>query len=669
MINNPSYADDMVLLSPSGKGLRKWSRRRAQLLERWRAARGGLLAGGVSGEGRARGLLEILALVLTVLAAVWATQRATTLRDFGSEHFFGDSVTDGEEFDYIVVGAGPAGSAAAARLALAGSRVLLLEAGGEPGLMSKMPGATLGLTGTSLNWHYATRPNNKSCLCSDGRACRFARGRCVGGSTGINFMMYTRGNARDYDYDLPGWNWEHLEPYFLKYEGLYDSHRLPASSARHHNTSGVVPVGYFGDSSNPWHERIVKGLRSLGVPYNPDVNAHSQIGVSQVLGYTAGGERVNIGKVYLEQKRVKNKLKLVKNTRCTGVIIDENNVARGVTVFREPNETLHFFSKHEVVLSAGAIATPQLLMLSGVGPRKHLKEFGIPVKADLPVGEGMSDHILPVTYIQVDDEYKSSFQFSTLGEKSLQAVQWLATRSGPMASISLTDVTTFINTACYNFTQRRLLNDRPECELPTLQLIHAYMDKGLGSFARSIARHMFSQCDEVYERVFSLNEESSLVVVSPILLQPESRGRLRLASSDPLVPPAITPNYLDDERDVEEMVRALKFVEHIVETPIYKKYNASVVRGRFPGCPDFPEEGYWECYARHMTQSVHHAVGTAALGRVVDERLKVMGIRRLRVADASVLPYVPRGNTAAAIIAIGERLADFLIEDRELILH
>ncbi|XP_069359426.1 ecdysone oxidase-like [Maniola hyperantus] len=651
---------------------KRWSQRREQWLAPWRGARARLLACGGGAEAlqrRARGLLELLALVLTVAAAVWATHRASSLRDFGSEHFFGDSVTDGEEFDYIVVGAGAAGSAVAARLALAGSRVLLLEAGGDPGFMSKMPGVVLGLTGSSLDWQYATRSNGKSCLCSAGGSCRFARGRCVGGSTSINFMMYTRGNTRDYDYDLPGWTWEHIEPYFLKYEGLYDSHRLPASSARHHNTSGVVPVGFFGDSANPWHERIIEGLQSLDVPYNPDVNARSQIGVSKVLGYTVGGERVNIAKVYLEQKRVKKKLKLVKNTRCTGVIIDEHNVARGVTVFREPNETMHLFAKHEVVLSAGAVVTPQLLMLSGVGPTDHLKEFGIPVKADLPVGEGMSDHILPVTYIEVDDEYKSSSQLSTLGAKAFQAVQWLATRRGPMASISVTDVTAFINTACYNLTQRRLLHDRPECELPTLQLIHAYMDKGLGSFTRSVAQHIFSQCDEVFEQVFSLNAERSLVVISPILLQPESRGWLRLASSDPLVPPAVTPNYLDDERDVEEMVRALKFVEHVVETPIYKKYNASIVRVRFPDCPAFPEEGYWACYARHMTQSVHHAVGTAALGRVVDERLRVMGVRNLRVADASVLPHVPRGNTAAAIIAIGERLADFLLEDRDVILE
>ncbi|XP_052741421.1 glucose dehydrogenase [FAD, quinone]-like isoform X2 [Bicyclus anynana] len=619
---------------------------------------------GAAAAPRSKGLRQTVLFALAVGVALWAAGLPRGLRGLGERLgvalLRADSVIDGEEFDYIVVGAGAAGSAVAARLALSGARVLLLEAGGQPGLASEMPGAAMSLSASSIAWHYDTLSNNKSCLGSVGAACRFTRGRCVGGSTGLNYMMYTRGNRRDYDYGLPGWSWERLEPYFLRYEGLYDARRLPAASARHHNTSGVVPVGFFGDSANPWHERVVEGLEALGVPYNPDVNAASQIGVSQVLGYTAGGARVNVARAYLGLPGVRRALRLVTHARCTGVIIDEHNVARGVTVAGGAHGSLRLYARREVVLSAGAVATPQLLMLSGVGPREHLRRLGIAVRADLPVGEGMADHAVSPVYVRVDDERGAASPLAALGAKGLQAAQWLAARRGPLASIGLTDVTAFVNTACYDFARRRLLRDRPECELPSVQLIHAYAERGFGRLARAAVRDMMAQRDDVFEDVFSANDESSFVVVSPVLLQPRSRGRVRLASADPAAPPAIEPNYLADERDVAELVRALRLVEQLVRAPAYARHNASVLRVPVGACAG----EYWACYARHMTQSVQHAVGTAALGRVLDARLRVRGVRRLRVADAAALPRLPRGNTAAAVLALGERAADLLLEDR-----
>lgn len=478
-------------------------------------------------------------------------------------------------------------------------------------------------------------------------------------------MMYTRGNRQDYDFNLTGWTWKDIEPYFLRYERLVSLKHLPKSSAPYHNTSGVVSIDYFGDSNNPWHKRLIDSLESLNFPYNPDVNAQSQIGVSRILGFTHRGERMSTANTYLEMESVKRKLRIAKNTQCTGVIIDENNVARGVTVQRG-NQTLRLYAKHEVVLSAGSIGTAQLLMLSGVGPKDHLKEFGIPVKSDLSVGDDMSDHVLPLLFIKVDYDQRPFSDFAVLGSKILEILQWIMTRSGPMSSNGLTDITAFVNTNCYNYTLRRLVNDRPECELPTAQFIYAYLNKGVGSIAPNLINLGLSKDKDILQQVLSENSKSASILISSVVLQPKSRGWVRLASSDPLKPPAISPNYLDDERDVDEMVRGIKIIEHMVDTPLFKKYNASIHRMKISGCPGVDEDGYWPCYARHLTLSVQHAVGTAALGRVVDERLRVKGIKNLRVGDASVLPYVPRGNTAAAIIAIGERLSDFLIQDHGL---
>ncbi|CAH2095787.1 unnamed protein product [Euphydryas editha] len=607
--------------------------------------------------------------VVTVTVALFVCGQLRDLRFDRSRpgsSYFGDKISDGDVYDYIVVGAGAAGSAVAARLSLAGRRVLLIEAGGDPHLLAKIPVAAVTLTASSLDWYYDTIPNNKSCLSSKGKRCRFSRGRCLGGSTSINYMMYTRGNRQDYEFNLTGWTWKDIEPYFLRYEGLSNLDRLPKSSAAYHNTSGVVSIDYFGDSGNPWHKRLINGLKSLNFPYNPDVNAKSQIGVSHILGFSHGGERVSTANTYLEIEIVKRRLRIAKNTQCTGVIIDENNVARGVTVHRGANKTLRLYVKHEVVLSAGSIGTAQLLMLSGVGPKDHLKELGIPVKSDLSVGDDMSDHVLPLVNIKVDHDHRPMSDLMILGSKSFEILQWLTTRSGPMSSNSLTDITAFLNTKCYNYTLRRLVNDKPECELPTLQFIYAYMNKGVTSFVPSIYHSNLPHVDEIFQQISADNSKSAFIVVSSVVLQPKSRGWVRLASSDPLTPPAITPNYLADERDVEEMVRGIKIIEHMVDTPLYKKYNASIQRTKISGCPGVDEDGYWSCYVRHMTLSVQHAVGTAALGRVVDERLRVKGIKNLRVGDGSVLPHLPRGNTAATIIAIGERLSDFLIQDQGL---
>ncbi|XP_041978954.1 glucose dehydrogenase [FAD, quinone]-like [Aricia agestis] len=564
---------------------------------------------------------------------------------------------EGSVWEYIVVGSGAAGSAVAGRLAHAGRSVLLVEAGDEPGLMSKIPGAALMLVGTEMDWAYRTLPNNESCLALDGEYCRFVRGKALGGSTSINLMMYSRGNRRDFDFDVPGWSWDDMMPYFLRAERLKRPPNLPESSVPYHNFSGAIPIENFVDSGHPWHPRLIEGFRALNFPWNPDVNAASQIGVSQIPGYVSNGERVTAARAYLAGDRVLKHLKVLKNTQCVKVIIDENDVARGVTVLHKQKRVFDVFAKREVILSAGAIGTPHILMLSGVGPRRHLERFNITVRSDLPVGENMSDHVVALAMVLVDHDSRSMSDITMLIDKSLQMAQWMVTRSGPLATVGLGDVTAFFNSKCYDFERKKLHNRSADCEIPTVQTVFSYMDKGAVELLGGVVDRIIPYKPDVRRQLFEANARSGVMAASPVLLRPASRGRVRLASADPAAPPEILSDFLRERQDAAELGRALRVVQDLVDTPAFAGRGARLLRLRFPGCV----RDYWDCYVRHMTLASHHAVGTAALGAVVDDRLRVRGVRGLRVADASVLPLLPRGNTAAAVVAVGERLADFLL--------
>ncbi|XP_061716579.1 ecdysone oxidase-like isoform X2 [Cydia pomonella] len=576
---------------------------------------------------------------------------------------------DNSTFDYIVVGAGGGGAPAAARLALAGADVLLVDAGGDPNFLTKIPGLATVLMGSDIDWAYPTISNNVSCLSSQQQQCRFSRGKCLGGSTSINYMMYTRGNRRDYDdLGIKGWSWQDLKPYFLKYEGLQDLDKLPATSIPYHNTNGTMKIEFFGDSGNSWHSRIVQGFQALNISFNPDVNAESEIGVTQVIGYVYEGERMSTVRGYLARDDVKRVLKVAKDTHCTGVIFDDNNNATGIRVMtREGSKKriLRLYANKEVILSAGTIGTAQILMLSGIGPAAHLNTLDIPVRADLPVGDNLSDQVLPVIYIPVSRGLDAAGINPFRARDSIDdLLQWCASRTGPFASNGVTDITLLLNSRCYDVDQRKLIKNTSDCELPSLQMVHSFIGQNMIPGFEGVVQNTTGFNMDIILQLSAVNTNQAIIVATPVVLRPYSRGTIRLASTDPLNYPAIFPNFLSDERDVEEILRSITILEHLVETPEYVAYNASILHLKLPGCPEYSadREGYWTCYIRHLTYSVFHAVGTARLGAVVDEQLRVRGVTRLRVADLSVLPELPRGNTAAAAIAIGERVADFILK-------
>lgn len=336
----------------------------------------------------------------------------------------------------------------------------------------QIPSAAMAQLGSAVDWQYPTIPNNVSCLASRGRACRFSRGKCLGGSTSINYMLHTRGNRQDFDYDIPGWTWEKLKPYFLRYEGLQILNQLPRSSRPYHNTSGILKSEFFDDPQNVWQSRLLKGYKQLRFPRNRDVNGVSQIGISRVYGYVYEGERMSTAKAYLGRNDGQSKPKVATNTLCTGVIIDNNKITRGITVLpKGALVPLKLFATKEVILSAGTIGTPQILMLSGIGPANHLKEMGIQVRANLPVGDNMSDHVLPLIVILVDGGVKPLSDVGNLLGTISDLPKYFIGNDGPLASNGLTDINAFANSRCYNRTLGRLKNSSSACELPTLQVL------------------------------------------------------------------------------------------------------------------------------------------------------------------------------------------------------
>ncbi|XP_075977917.1 ecdysone oxidase-like [Anticarsia gemmatalis] len=616
--------------------------------------------------------IKLFNMLLVVVVLLRCIGVPTVQAVLGSDYTFpaGVLLKDGQKFDYIVVGAGAAGAAAASRLALAGQEVLLIEAGGDPNIISKIPGAAMGLLGSEIDWQYETISNNKSCLSSTRQHCRFSRGKCLGGSTSINFMLYSRGNRlRDFEeIPFPNWSFDDLMPYFLRYEGLRDLDELPPSSIPFHNTTGNMRIEFFDDPENPWQSRLIRSYMSLQFPFNYDVNAETQIGVTKIVGYVYKGQRMSTARGYLARNDVKERLIVAKNTFCTGVII-KRNIARGVTA-RQGFLDLRLYARKEVILSAGAIGTPQILMLSGIGPAEHLRAMGISVKQDLPVGDGLTDHALPLLIVKVDRGLSIVGKIQRAVNAVTQLGEFLVASRGALASNGITDVNVFTNSHCYDFTDHRPTNvssDGSDCQVPNLQINHAYIERNLITLVKPLFRQAIPLNEDVIDQLADANRDHAFIIFSPVLLEPRSEGTVRLASKDPFKPPAIFPNYLGDDADVDNLITFVRIVEDLLQTRAFRKRNASFLILKLAGCPDYEvdRELYWRCYVRHMTNAVFHSAGTAALGRVLDARLRVLGVQRLRVADLGALPRAPRANPAAVSIAVGERVADFVLEDNK----
>jgi choline dehydrogenase len=511
-------------------------------------------------------------------------------------------------YDYIIVGAGSAGCVLANRLTEdAGARVLLLEAG--PRDTDRWIHVPLGygklFARTDINWAYESEPEPALA----GRRIFTPRGKVLGGSSSINGLVYIRGQPEDFDgWGIPGWRFHDLLPYFKK------SENQSRGADAWHGVGGPLEVGDLPDR-HELCDAFIASAAALGIPRNDDFNGASQEGTGYYQATACKGRRCSAATGFLRRAEKRPNLEVRVNALATRVVL-EGRRAVGVDVNGRIER-----ANREVILAGGSFNSPQLLQLSGIGPAELLESRGIPLVHELPVGDGLQDHFYVRTFWRCSKPITLNDDMASLWRKAGIGLQYMLKKRGPL-TVSAGYAAAFVRT-------------RPELKRPDAQIY--FINFSTARRGGVLHAHSGFTC-------------------SVSQLQVESRGSVRIKSSDPTMPPAIRYNYLATESDRRVMVEGLKLVRRIVNTRPMRDY---VVDEYLPGEGVKSDED-WLAFCREVGDTVFHPTSTCAIGPVVDERLRVKGISGLRVIDASVMPAVPSGNINAAVIAIAEKGADLV---------
>lgn len=506
---------------------------------------------------------------------------------------------------------------------------------------------------TEHDWKFRSEPSDTACRSVKGGGCFWPRGKMLGGCHGFNGGLYMRGKKADFDewqsLGNTDWGWDSVLEYYKKTELNTNRSFVDYQNGKYHSDNGELSIDHY-HQPEPIRDVFIDAAKEFGYEHIHDHNADADLGYANAQGTLKGGERHSTAKAFLVPAKNRKNFHVIKHAHVTKIHIDDSNQVTGLEFVYKNQHKLVAKAKKDYILSAGAVSTPQLLMLSGVGPKEHLESLGIPVKADLPVGKNLQDHLIVPLVFQFD---KSTAEPEPPTQLLDNLYNFLIHRKGPLAGIGTINLAGFINSE--NHTG-----------YPDIELQH-FNQKKQSEMLKTLLYAMDYE-ESVIKPLIDANNEGETNLIYVELLRPKSTGEILLRSTDPNDAPRILPNYLGDKRDVDTLVRGLQFQANFVNTEAFKQHEGVLVRIPFDDCDklEYQSYDYWKCYMSHMASTVYHPVGTAKFGvdsdksAVLDSSFRVRGIKGLRVIDGSSLPTQVRGNPNAAIIMVAEKATDIV---------